>query len=290
MRKIKRWAVFCAFVLPAFALYTVFLLFPFFGGTVVTAFQKWNPLKQNAIFVGFENFERMLSNDAFFESFRVTLAYMAVVVIVTNLLALVVAIAIESSACKKLFRGLYFIPYIISPYLVGYIWFFLFTAVYPQAVLSLGLESWNISWFGSGETAFFAVSSVTVWQQLGFLIVMYIAGLQTVPKDILEAAVIDGASPFQQKYHITLPMLASVITVNLFLSITNALRQFDIIYALTKGGPGTATRVTTMDIYLTAFYDMDYGLACAKSIVFMLVIVLVTFIQLRLTGRKEVEA
>ena len=285
----KAWA-YIAFVLPGTFLYVLFVLFPFFGGTVVTSFTKWSPLKRSSFWVGLKNYQDIWTNEKFLASFSVTIRYMLVVVIITNLLGLLVALLIEGlKRGKSLFRNVYFIPYIISPYLGGFIWLFMFTAVYPEIIGKLGWANLDISWFGNDVSAFWAVSIVTIWQQLGFIVVMYIAGLQTVPQDILEASLIDGATGWQQKIYITIPAISNVITINLFLSITNSFRQFDIIYAMTKGGPGYATRVTTMDIYMTAFSDQDYGLACAKAVVFMAMIVVITFLQLKLTSRKEVE-
>jgi len=137
--------------------------------------------------------------------------------------------------------------------------------------------------------AFISVAIVSVWQAIGFYMVIYIAGLQTVPKDLHEAAMIDGASPVKRFFRVTLPMIMPSVTVCVFYSLSNGLKAFDVIFSLTNGGPGTATTSIALDIYRTAFVVSRFGYGTAKSVMLFILILLLTFFQVRTFKRREVE-
>ena len=157
------------------------------------------------------------------------------------------------------------------------------------ALALTGWNFWNYSWLGDSKLVFFSVVLVGVWQSLGFYIVLYIAGLQAVPKDVLEAAVVDGANSRQSFFKVTLPLLGPSFTTCIFMSLTNGLKVFDIILALTKGGPGTASNSVTLQIYKEAFTNNNYGLGSAESIIYFLFVLVVTQLVLKGFSRKEVE-
>ena len=147
----------------------------------------------------------------------------------------------------------------------------------------------NLSWLGDSHLAFYAVAFVGIWQALGFYIVLYIAGLQAVPTDVLEAAEVDGATSWKKFFKVTLPLLGPSITTCVFMSLTNAVKVFDIILALTKGGPGGSTYSVTLDIYREAFQNNNYGLGSAKALVFFVIILVITQLVLKAMHSREVD-
>ncbi|HEY9595256.1 MAG TPA: sugar ABC transporter permease, partial [Spirochaetia bacterium] len=183
----------------------------------------------------------------------------------------------------------FYIPNIISLIIIGYVWRFIFSRGFDSLY---ALTRWNVfqlSWLGDSKLAFLSVALVSVWQSIGFYMVIYIAGLQTVPKEQLEAAVIDGATPVSRFFRVTLPLIMPSVTVCVFYSLSNALKTFDVIFSLTFGGPGTATTSIALDIYRTAFSDSRFGYGAAKSVILFLIILVVTVVQLTAFKRREVE-
>ena len=151
-----------------------------------------------------------------------------------------------------------------------------------------GMEFLNLSWLGDPNLAFYSVVFVGIWQSVGFYVVLYIAGLQAIPSDVLEAAIVDGANGPAKFFKVTLPLLGPSITTCVFMSLTNSLKVFDIILALTKGGPGASTYSVTLDIYREAFQNNNYGLGSAKSLIFFLIILVLTQLVLKGFRSKEV--
>lgn len=286
----KKWIGFSLFILPALFIYILFLIYPTISGTLVLSFRSWNPIKQVSKFVGLDNFKALFTDANFKDAFFVTLKYVLVVVLVANLIALLLAMAIEALVrAKAFFRSVFFLPYVVSGLIVGYLWRFMFTQVWPDMMGTLGFEQLAaFSWYKDYDTALIALAIPAIWKELGFLILLYIAGLQAIPSDVLEASMIDGCSVLQQKLRVVIPMLLSTVSVNLFLSISNAFKQFELAY-VTGGGPGNATLLMSYDIYKTAFVSQQYGSACAKALVLMAIIAIFTFSQLALTSRKEVQ-
>ena len=219
-----------------------------------------------------------------------TIAYTLVFVIFSNILALALAVALTRKfRFVNVYRSLFFIPYIMSMTIVGFIWKFIFTKGFEVLYKATGWGFWNLSWLGDPHIAFYSVAFVGVWQSLGFYIVLYIAGLQAVPSDVLEAAVVDGANGRQKFFRVTLPLLGPSITTCIFMSLTNGLKVFDIILALTKGGPGRATYSATLQIYNEAFTNNHYGLGSAEAIIYFIVVLVITQLVLKGMSRREVD-
>ena len=172
---------------------------------------------------------------------------------------------------------------------MGFIWKFIFTQGFAKLADLTGWAVWDLSWLGDPSLAFYSVVLVGVWQSLGFYIVLYIAGLQALPNDVLEAAVVDGATSRQRFFRVTLPLLGPSITTCVFMSLTNGLKVFDIILALTKGGPGGSTYSVTLQIYKEAFQNNNYGLGSAESIIYFLVVLVLTQLVLKLFSSREVD-
>ncbi|HOV66530.1 MAG TPA: sugar ABC transporter permease, partial [Bacillota bacterium] len=212
-------------------------------------------------------------------------------VIFTNIFALLLAVVLNSEIKgRNALRAAFYIPNIISLIVIGYIWRFIFTSGFDSLYQLTHFKLFELSWLGNGNMAFISVVIVSVWHAIGFYMVIYLAGLQTVPKELIEAAMIDGASLITRFFKITLPMIMPSITVCIFYSLSNGLKAFDVIFSLTDGGPGTATTSIALDIYRTAFVVSRFGYGTAKSVVLFLVILLLTFFQVRVFTSREVEA
>jgi raffinose/stachyose/melibiose transport system permease protein len=279
-------------ILPAFILYTFTLVIPLLGGTFPNALTNWNLMKGTKQFVGLDNYIRLLQDKNFQQAIVFTLILGIVTIIFTNLLAFITAFFLsEKIFGGSISRAMFFLPNIISRVMVSYVWYFIFTRAIPDVgkMLSNHFLS-NISWFGTPGFAFAATTIVSVWQGTGFLMILYIAGLQTIPKDVLEAAKLDGCVGIKKIAYIELPLLMTTVTVNLFVSIANSFKAFDIPFALTGGGPGGSTQTIALDIYNDAFGSFRYGYASAKSVILFLMVAAVTLVQLWITRKKEVQA
>ncbi len=278
------------YTLPAIILVTVMMYIPFLMSGYYSLTQ-WNGIAKDPQFIGLANFISIFSGKSnFLNSLGFTVRYTIGFVIFSNVLALALAVAlVKKFKLANVYRGMFFIPYIMSMTIVGFIWKFIFTQGFAKLYELVGAEALNWSWLGDPKLAFYSVISVGVWQGLGFYIVLYIAGLQAIPKDVLEAATVDGATASQKFFRVTLPLLGPSMTTCIFMSLTNGLKVFDIILALTKGGPGTATYSTTMQIYQEAFTNNNYGLGSAQAIIYFLVVLIITQVVLKVMSRKEVD-
>lgn len=290
-RKAKEILESVLFTIPALILVAITIYIPFVMSGYYSL-TKWNGISKAPVFIGFENFKTLFKGSSeFTRALIFTGKYTVVFMIFSNVLALAVAVAlVQRIRGAKVMRGMFFIPYIMSMTIVGFIWQFIFSqgfAVLYSINTSLKFLSW--SWLGDPNLAFVSVCFVGVWQSLGFYIVLYIAGLQAIPKDVLEAATVDGVTSWKRFFLITLPLLGPSITTCVFMSLTNAVKVFDIILALTKGGPGGTTYSATLDIYREAFQNNNYGLGSAKALIFFVVILVLTQAVLKIMNSRQVD-
>lgn len=289
-RKKKEYFESVIFTIPAIFLVSVVFYIPFLMG-IYYSMTKWNGIAKEPVFIGLENYKALIDRSSgFITSMGFTIRYTILFMILANVLALAIAAALSQKfRGVSVIRSMFFIPYIMSMTIVGFIWKFIFSQGFAVLYEKTSLEFLNWSWLGNGKLAFCSVVFVGVWQSLGFYIVLYIAGLQAVPTDVLEAATIDGAGNFKKFFKITLPLLKPSIITCIFMSLTNSLKVFDIILALTKGGPGDATYSATMDIYREAFQRDNYGLGSAKAIVFFVIVLIITQLVMKLMNREETD-
>ena len=283
------WA-FLWLTMPAVLLVTAFVLVPFIM-SVSYSFTKWNGLDKMPAFIGLANYAALLKDADMAKTLAFTFKYMACVVVLTNLVALLLAVLLDNRIRgERILRTGFFLPYIVSLIVIGYIWKFIlskgFTSLYDLTHAGI----FGLSWLGDRTLAFLSVVFVSVWQAIGFYLVVYIAGLQTVPREVLEAAMIDGAGGLRRFFRVTFPLIMASVTVCVFYAITNALKAFDVIFVLTEGGPGTATTSVALNIYQTAFIYSRFGYGTAQSVVLFLFILVVTVLQLTVFKRREVEA
>jgi raffinose/stachyose/melibiose transport system permease protein len=278
------------FCLPALLLYSTFVLYPAINGFYLSL-TDWNGLNPTKDYVGFSNYIELLEDKIFIDSLLFTTRYVIYMVVLQNLIALFLALIIESiRKGKRFLRTIFFFPNMISMIIGGFIWMFIFTRVFPQIADFTGILLFNESWIGNPQYSFYSILILSLWGSVGYLMIIYIAALQGIPKTLLEAAIIDGASRFQVIWHVVRPLIMNSITIGIFISLSSSFKVFDQVFALTGGGPGTATQVVSINIYMEAFaLRSRYGYASAKAIVLFLTILAITGVQLVIMKRKEVE-
>lgn len=288
----RKYLSFIAFLAPAFIIYSIFLLVPTLGG-MFYSLTDWNGLNRAYDFVGLANFVEILRDDPdFLKSLWFTLKYVVIMVVLQNVFALFLAVLIESKRRSKgFFRTIFFMPNMISLIISAFMWSFVFTQVLPQIAEKTIFTFLDQGWIGNPNVSFWSIIIVSLWNGVGYMMIIYLAGLQGVPQSLQEAAIIDGANPFQRFMRVTLPMITHALTICLFLTLNGAFKVFDVVYGLTGGGPGRSTQVITLNIYEEAFSNnFRYGYASAKSIVLFLFILLFTFIQISVMKKREVES
>ena len=290
-KKTKDLAIFALFVFPA----VVFVLFatdiPFVMNLYYSVF-NWNGIGKNMEFVGLANYVKIFTADPlFWKGVRFTLKFAVFYVVIVNIVSLTVAVVMaRENKVNSLGRAFYYIPYLISLTAISLIWTFILGPGFEALYSVTGWEFFNWSWLGTPKLAFYVVVVMAVWQNLGFYMVNYIAGIIAVPGELLEAARIDGATSFQVFRKITIPMIMPAISICMLTSMTFAFKLFDIIMVFTKGGPANSTVSVAYNIYKEAFVNSKYGLATAKSLVFVVFVLIITAIQMKITKSKEVEA
>ena len=279
------------FVLPALIVYALFKLYPAFSG-IYYAMTDWNGLNKEWSFIGFQNFIRVLDDAYFWQSILFTFKYVLVMVIVANLVALTLAVAIETRRrARGVFRTVFYLPNMISMVIGGYMWMFIFTKVlYYLADNYNGFSFLDHMWIGDPQYSFVAIIIVAVWGAVGYLMIIYMAALQGVPESMKEAAVLDGANAWQRFWKVEFPMIRHAVTICVFWTLNSAFQVFDVIFTLTGGGPGRATQSAAMNIYEEAFRgNIQYGYATAKSTVLFLIVLVITAVQLSVMKRREEE-
>lgn len=288
----KKYMSLLLFTAPAFILYTIFLLIPTIGG-MYYSFTDWNGLNPDYDFIGLANFTEALREDPdFMNSLWFTLKYVLFMIFLQNGIALLLAVLIESrTKSKGLFRTIFFMPNMISTIISAFMWTFVFSQVLPQLAERFAITFLNQSWLGDPQYSFYSILTVSLWNGVGYMMIIYLAALQGVPQSLKEAAIIDGASPLQTLRSVVLPMITHAVTICFFLTLNGAFKVFEVVYGLTGGGPGRATQVITMNIYEEAFSNnFRYGYASAKSVILFVIVLIFTLIQITVMKKREVEA
>lgn len=287
MRNSKYSLWYCS---PVILVYSIFFIIPTLIGFVM-GFTNWSSYNMwGFTFNGLDNFIEIFQSDLFFLILKNTFYYAIITVILKNFLGFILAIFLDNSLrATKIYRTVFFMPAIISSMVVCLI----FTSIYnPQngilneALRAIGLDSWTHEWLFDAGTAMNSVCAIEIWQWSGFHMTIYLAALQSIPKDYFEAASIDGASSWQQLIRIKIPLMMSSFSINITLSIIGGLKVFDKVYATTNGGPNDATQVFSMYIYKT-FSQGLLGLSSAYNLIFTLLIIILSFFVLRVFNRKE---
>ena len=286
-RPIQHWA--WLFLLPTFAAFCVGFVWPFLQGFFLS-FCKFK-ITSSWTWVWFDNYKKAVADPSFLHAFWYTALFALVSMLAINLLAFAVAYALTRGIRgSNLFRTVFFMPNLIGGIVLGYIWSMIFDGILSRYGTSILLNS---------KYGFWGLIILMCWQQVGYMMIIYIAGLQSVPEDMLEAARIDGASSWQTLWHITIPNVMPSITICTFLTLTNGFKLFDQNLALTAGRPfimaadGSTVKTTEMlalNIY-SSFYSnvTNRGVGQAKAVLFFILVVVISLVQLRATRSKEVQ-
>jgi raffinose/stachyose/melibiose transport system permease protein len=283
----KASLIFFLLSLPTLLLYIVFFLFPV-GMGFYYSMTNWDGFSLTYRFIGLKNYINIMKDDRFLDSMQFTFIYTALVVVIKLSIALLLAILLSGSLrLRGFFRSVFFFPAVLSMLTVGLIFNQVFYAVLPHVGEALSLDWLSKNILGSKNTAMYGIALTNIWHGIATPMVIFIAGLSSVPKDLKEAAVIDGASPLQRFFSVTIPFLIPMLTVNLVISIKGALTVFDYIVAMTDGGPAHATESMGFLIYKHGMTEMKFGYGTAEAIYVFLMIAIISFIQIKLLNRKE---
>ena len=293
MKKSSIGRYFPIFVLPTLVAFSMFFLIPFLMGIGLSFFKfttvadMWQSSEN---FVGIKNYVTAFTTDNdFINALGFSSMFTLVSIVTVNVFAFILALLLTKEIKGvSVFRSVFFMPNLIGGIVLGYIWKLLINAVLAK-LNSMGLtEGSNIT--SDAAYGFFGLTVLTNWQLIGYMMIIYIAGLQNIPSDLIEAAQIDGASPLRVLFTIKIPMGMPSITICMFLTLANTFKMFDQNLSLTGGGPEKQTQMLALDIFKT-FFDRDgwQGVGQAKAVVFFIIVALIAFIQLKITNKKEVE-
>ncbi|NRG43068.1 sugar ABC transporter permease [Rathayibacter sp. VKM Ac-2835] len=276
------------FIVPAVLLYALVTLLPNISG-IVLSFTDWNGASGVPAFVGLENYQSVLADDNSVRAIINTFVITIVATLAQNVIGLLLALGLNTQVKSKyVLRLVFFLPVVLTPIVAGYLWKYLLT---PQGTLNtmlgdLGLDSLQQDWLGNPNLVLYAVCATIVWQGAGYSMVIYLAGLQAVSADTLEAAAIDGAGPFRRTWSITIPLINGSIVVNLLLCVLGNLKQFDTVFSMTGGGPSGASETMATIVYKTAFLYLQYPNALAQGVILTILVGVIGFVQFRITQRK----
>lgn len=280
------------FILPAFLFYTGFIIIPTFN-SVWWSFTSWDGISDEIRFIGFDNFVEIWESVRVHNALKNTLVITFALLILENIAAMGMAIIVDKVRWfRNLFRSIFYFPVLMSGIVMGFIWVIILNynfGVLNQLLDMVGLGSWKMDWLGDPDMALYSIILTTVWKSAGFYMVIYLAGLQSIPQELTEAASIDGANGWQQFRHVTFPLLASAMTVCMMLSMIASLKIFDQIAVMTDGGPGFATETLTYIIYKVGFGELRQGFGTALAMVLFVITLILSLIQIGVLRKREVQ-
>lgn len=268
------------FVFPTLAAFIIGFIVPFLLG-IYLSFCEFTTVT-DAKFVGLSNYVKAFRDPDFLHSFWFTALFAIVSLAVINIFAFLLALALtQKMRGTNIFRTIFFMPNLIGGIVLGYIWQLIFNGILAKYNTALALNEWY---------GFWGLIILVSWQQIGYMMIIYIAGLQAIPGDVAEASQIDGASPLQRLFRVTIPMMMPSITICVFLSITNGFKLFDQNLSLTAGEPAKKSELMALNIYQTFYGRVGWeGVGQAKAVIFFLIVVSIGMWQLKATRSKEVQ-
>ncbi|MBB6480986.1 carbohydrate ABC transporter permease [Spirochaeta isovalerica] len=284
------------FLFPTVFAFVMIIVVPFFFG-LYYSLTDWNGVSPNINFIGFKHYMNLFTLPDFLHSFVITIAFTAINVILVNIVSFSLSLIVTSNLkLRNFYRAGFFVPYLIGGIVLGYIWQFLFNNIFLAIGDSLSIGFLQASFLSKPDTVIWAMSVVNTWQYSGYLMLIYVASIQSIPASLMEAAQVDGAPYLKRVIHILIPMMANAFTISLFLTLTNSFKLFDMNFTLTNGGPATrflgtpvkASQMFAMNIVDTAQAN-KMAEAQAKAVVLFLTLVIVALIQVTINKRKEVE-
>jgi raffinose/stachyose/melibiose transport system permease protein len=281
------------FAAPALAIYAVIVIYPSLAGAYY-AFTDWTGIGSSK-WVGIENFKTLFSDDQSLGSLRNTILLTVFIVVVQNAIGLALALGVHTRIKSKyILRTIFFAPAVVSPVVIAFLWKYMFNPE-PDAGINamlgfFGLDFLQQNWLGDPSVALWAIGLTVVWQYAGYSMVIFLAALQGIPRELEEAAALDGAGRFQRFYHVVLPLIAPAMTICLTLSTIGGLKLFDQVFAITGGGPGYSTETLSTLIYKQAFVFGQYGYSTAVALVLALLVSGLALLQMRFLQNREVSS
>lgn len=284
--KNERKKTFLIITIPILALFICFNTIPLIRG-IIYSFTNSRGFG-NYDYVGFRNYMDLFTDTRVLKSYWFTFKLAIVTTIVVNVISLLLALALNSKIrAKSFFRGAYFLPNILGSLVVGYIFNYFFTYIVPAVADMVGVEGLKSSILFNPNTAWIGIMIVCAWQAIAMNTIIYISGLQTVPVDVYEAGELDGATGIMKFRKLTFPLIIPFFSINMVLCIKNFLMVFDQIMALTKGGPAQSTESISYLIYNNGMSGGQFGFQSANAVVFFIVIVIISVMQMKISSKKE---
>ncbi|MFI1035490.1 carbohydrate ABC transporter permease [Streptomyces sp. NPDC020951] len=277
------------FVLPAAALYAFAVIVPSVQGSLF-AFTDWDGVSSVRHWVGFHQFRSIFDDTNSLTAIKNTLLIAVTVTVVQNAIGLLIALGVNSQIKSRNFlRVLFFAPVVITSIAVGFLWQNLLApeGALNQILKNIGLGGLRQNWLGDPDVAIWAIIAVVIWQFVGYSMVIFLAGLQGIPSEVIEAAAIDGAGPVRRFWYIVRPMLAPAFTINLMLSLIGGFKLFDQVFVMTQGGPGGATDTISTLIYKNAFQLGRFSNGAALAVVLTLFVAAASAFQYRMISKNE---
>jgi len=280
------------FLLPALLVFTVFLIYPV-ANSFYYSFTDWNGIALAPKYIGLENYRELLGDSDVWNSLKNTFIIALLFTLGVNVIALALALCLQGSHwIQKGLRVWFLIPLMISPLAIGYVWSFFYSPI--GGILNMLLESVGLSfmtqdWLGNPKLAIYSVIFSSIWQSMALSMIIYVAGLQAIPRDLYEAADIDGAGMLRRFTTVTFPLVAPAFTINMVVTMIFGLKKFDIIFIMTGGGPGGATENLAIHLYNQAFTYNRMGYGSAIAILMFLIIFVLSLFQVKILRNREVE-
>ncbi|MGB8451668.1 MAG: sugar ABC transporter permease [Anaerocolumna sp.] len=289
--KLKSLQIFMLFGFVPIIVFFIVVVIPFLTGLFLS-FTNWNgSIGKEIGFIGLNNYFIAITDSGFWTSLGKTFYYVIFVVIFTNILAFTFSLLVTSGIKgQNFYRAGYFTPNLIGGVILGYIWQFIFSRVLTYWGGSIGMDIFSKSWLTNPNMAIWALILVGVWQNAGYMMLIYIAGLVGIDKNLIEASKIDGANSLQSLLHIKLPMIIQSFTITLFLTLRKAFMVYDVNLSLTKGGPYGSTELISMHVYNEAFLNQNLGPGQAKAFLLFAIVAAIALVQVFALKKKEVEA
>lgn len=275
------------FLAPVLLALSLVVIIPLSFG-IYYSFTNWNGIDVGG-FIGLKNYINLFKDKEFTDSLWFTVKFSVVSIILINFIGLSLALIVTSKIkTNKFLRTIFFMPNLIGGLILGFIWQFIFIKVFAGIGSVFGIESLQ-GWLSTTQTGFWGLVILMSWQMSGYIMVIYIAYLEGVPQELVEAAEIDGASPFQRFRYVIFPLVAPAFTVSMFLTMSNTFKLYDQNLSLTAGGPFNSTQMVAMQIFKTAFGDSQMAYAQAKAVIFFIIVAAISLTQVYFNKKREVE-
>ena len=291
-KKIKIDKVAISFIAPAFILYFLFIIWPTIS-SVYYSFTSWDGISPEVKFIGLANYKEIFTSARFGNALKNTIILTVFISILENSLALALALIVDNVRWfKNFFRSAFYIPVLISGIVSGFIWKIMYNynfGAINSMLTAIGLGDFKQDWLGNTALTLIMVGVVLVWKGAGYYMIIYLASLQSISTEVIEAADIDGASAFQKFKSITIPMISGAFTINFTLSLINGLKVFDQINVMTDGGPGFTTETLVYLLYKVGFNEGRQGFGTAVGIVLLFLIIILNTVQQKFLRSREVQ-